>query len=199
MNRFIKFSWILILLLVSMGAFGQEEETPDIYGLGDQTFSISAAVILPLFIHRVDGTVTPGFNQLSLGATGSLRWGTFLTNELTVGVDVGGMFAFSTLGRTLVMLPISGIISYAFRFYPFELLLHGGVGVCIIKLDNDLSVGPSLMPGFSFYWNYNAEWSFGLKTEYWWVPEIFVGDSPPSSQTSFGNFLGITLSTLYHF
>ena len=190
---------IILLLLVSVLAYGQDVETLDIYGVGDQTFSISAAVILPLFIHRVDGEIAGGFKQLSLGATGSLRWGTFLTNELTVGVDVGGMFAFTTLGRTLVMLPISGVVTYAIRFYPFELLLHGGIGLCIIKLDNDVYVGPSVIPGLSFYWNYNAEWSFGLKTEYWWIPEIYVGDSPPSSQTAFGNFLGITLSTLYHF
>ena len=190
---------LLFFMLLSSGVIAQEAEQVDIYGLGDQTFSISAGTILPLFIHGVDGVFSPGFQKLSLGAAGSLRWGTFLTNELTLGIDLGGMFSFTLLDRTLVMLPVTGVVSYAIRLYPFEILLHGGVGINFTKLESDLYAGPVLKPGVSFLWNYNGEWSFGLQTEYWWVPEFYFGNTVPANHSSFANFLGITLTTLYHF
>jgi hypothetical protein len=167
--------------------------------MGDQTFSINAGVILPLFIFGVDGYSAGGFSRLSLGAAGSLRWGTFLNNEMTIGVDLGGMFAFTKVGRTLIMLPVTGMYTYAIRFYPFEVFLQAGLGVNFTKLEDDLYIGPILKPGAAFYWNYSGEWSFGLQTEYWFVPEIYFGDEPPAEHTAFGNFLGITLSVLYHF
>ena len=191
-------SVLLILLAVSSVVHAQEE-TVDLYGLGDQTFSISAGTMLPLFILRFDGTYTGGFTKLSLGASGSLRWGAFLNNESSIGVDLGAMFALSELTRTLIMLPVTAVYSYTMSFYPFELIFHAGLGVNFSKLDNDLYIGPILKPGASFYWNYNGEWSFGLQTEYWFVPEFYFGNSVPVSHNSFANFLGITLTTLYHF
>jgi hypothetical protein len=188
----------VLLIFVSGFAYAQEE-TVDIYGLGDQTFSINAGTILPLFIAGVDGNVFGGFSKLSLGAAGSLRWGTFLNNEMTLGVDVGGMFSMTTLDRVLVMLPVSAMYTYAIRFYPFEVILQAGVGVNFTKLEDDLYIGPALKPGASFYWNYSAEWSFGIQAEYWFVPEIYFGRNVPADQSAFGNFLGLTLTTLYHF
>ena len=31
------------------------------------------------------------------------------------------------------------------------------------------------------------------------IPELYFGDSPPQSHSSFGNFLNTTLSIFYHF
>ncbi len=190
---------LLLAVIATASVYSQDETIPDIYGIGDQTFSINAGVILPLFIFGVDGTVVGGFSKLSLGAAGSLRWATFLNNEMTLGVDVGGMFAFSKLKRVLIMLPVSGMFTYAIRFYPFELILQAGLGVNFIKFVDDLYVGPAFKPGVSFYWNYSSEWSFGIQAEYWFTPEVYFGAKPPADQSEFGNFLGITFTTLYHF
>ena len=189
---------LLLTFFAASGAYAQEE-TIDVYGIGDQTFSISAGTILPLFISGVDGTTVGGFSKLSLGAAGSLRWTTFLNNEMALGVDLGGMFALTKLDRVLIMLPLSGIFTYAVRFYPFEVLLQGSLGVNFLKLEDDLYIGPIVKPGASFYWNYSGEWSFGIQAEYWFVPEVYFGNSVPSVHSAFGNFLGITLRTLYHF
>ncbi len=190
---------VLLILIAVTSAIHAQEDSVDIYGLGDQTFSINAGAVLPLFIVGFDGTYTGGFTKLSVGASGSLRWGAFLNNETSIGADLGGMFAVTELNRTLIMLPVTGVYSYTLSFYPFELMFHVGLGVNFTKLDNDLYIGPVLKPGASFYWNYNGEWSFGLQTEYWFVPEFYFGDSVPVSHNAFGNFLGITLTTLYHF
>lgn len=171
----------------------------DIYSLGDQIFSINAGTILPLFIFGSDIETVGGFSKLTVGASGSLRWGAFINNEMTLGVDLGGMFAFTKLERVLIMLPVSGMYTYAIRFYPFEVILQAGLGVNFTKMEDDLYIGPILKPGASFYWNYSGEWSFGLQTEYWFVPEIYFGTNVPVEHTAFGNFLGITLTVLYHF
>ncbi|MBN1685296.1 MAG: hypothetical protein JW852_01515 [Spirochaetales bacterium] len=189
---------LLLFVFAAVNAYAQDE-TIDIYGIGDQTFSINAGTILPLFIFGVDGTSVGGFSKLTVGAAGSLRWTTFLNNEMTIGVDVGGMFALTKLDRVLIMLPVSGMFTYAIRFYPFEVLLQAGLGVSFTKLDDDLYIGPVLKPGASFYWNYSGEWSFGVQADYWFVPEIYFGSKVPAEQSAFGNFLGITLTTLYHF
>ena len=187
----------LLALVITRGF--AEDEPISIYGIGDQTFSINAGVLLPLFIFGVDGNAVGGFSKLSVGAAGSLRWGTFLNNEMTLGVDVGGMFAITKLERVLVMLPVSGLFTYAIRFYPFEILLQAGLGANFIKLEDDLNICPILKPGASFYWNYSGEWSFGIQAEYWFAPDIYFGRNVPSEHTAFGNFLGITLTTLYHY
>ena len=175
------------------------EESIDIYGLGDQTFSISAGMMVPLFFLGFDGSIVSSAGHLKIGATGSLRWAGFVNNELSIGVELAGMFAPTILNRTLISIPIVGFVSYTIRFFPLEIALHPGIGVNFLRLDSDLYIGPILKPGFSFYWNFNSEWAFGLRSEYWFVPEWYFGDSPPSSESTFGNFLTVTLSTLYHF
>lgn len=201
-KQVMKASFAVVLLLSSTFLlFGQElpDTVPaqDSYGLGDQTFSISAGVNLPLFIHMLSGTVEPALPHVGAGAIGSLRWGTFLTNSVTFGAELGGTFAFTALHRTLVIVPVSAVFTYVLRAYPFEFPLHATLGVSFMRLDNDLYIGPIVKPGASAYWSYNSEWSFGLQLEYLWVPEIYFG--PLADQSAFGNFLSVTLSTLYHF
>ena len=199
MNKRTLLFALLTVFCTTFSAYAQDDTAIDIYGLGDQVFSIDAGAILPLFILSGDGSAVGGFSKLTVGAAGSLRWGTFINNEMTLGVDLGGMFALTKLERVLIMLPVSGMYTYAIRFYPFEVLLQAGVGVNFTKLEDDLYIGPILKPGASFYWNYSGEWSFGLQAEYWFVPEIYFGTNVPAEHTSFGNFLGITLTVLYHF
>ena len=199
MNKRTLLLALLIGLCATYNAYAQEDAAIDIYGTGDQVFSINAGTILPLFILGSDGSAVGGFSKLTVGAAGSLRWGSFINNEMTLGVDLGGMFAFTKLERVLIMLPVTGMYTYAIRFYPFEVLLQAGLGVIFIKLEDDFNIMPILKPGASFYWNYSGEWSFGLQGEYWFVPDIYVGTNVPAEHTSFGNFLGITLTVLYHF
>ena len=194
---------VTIFSVVSAAGQDIDGSAADIFGLGDQLFSISAGGVIPLFIMGVDpvngSLVEPALPHLGIGAAGSLRWGGYLTNEISLGVELAGMFSFSVLKRTLVAVPITGLLSYTFRFFPFEVPLFVGLGVNFLKLDTDLYFGPVLKPGAAIYWNYSSEWAFGLRVEYWWIPEIYFGRTIPADQTSFGNFAAFTLSTLYHF
>lgn len=194
-------SILAISILITAGVSAQEEsdDAVALYGLGDQTFAIHAGIVTPLFFFDLQGNTTRGLDNLKIGGAGSLEWGSFLTNELSLGVEVGGYFSFTRLGRGLVIVPIAGKLTYFLRAYPFEFPLHIGLGGAFTKLEDDLYFGLIVKPGASAYWNYNTQWSFGLKAEYWMLPELYFGESPPQDHSTIANFLETTLSIFYHF
>ena len=201
-TRFLFLPLLVLLLFQAPGISAQEgdvEEVVPLYGLGDQTFSLHAGIVTPLFFLSLSGETSPGLKNLSVGGTASLEWNSFITSNLSAGIELSGFFTFTELDRGLVLVPIVGKLTYFIRAYPFEFPLHVGLGVNFTKLDEDLYFGPILKPGFSAYWNYDSQWAFGMKFDYWFVPELYFGDSPPQEQSRFGNFLESTLSVFYHF
>lgn len=159
--------------------------------LGDQVFQISVGPLVPLFFQSLSGVSATG---LTLGGAGSLQWNAYVTKEVRVGLEVGGMFAFSRRRNTLLMVPLSAKAAYVLSAYPFEFPISLGVGLNIVKYVDDVYVDPIVRPGIGVYWQYDVTWSFGLNMVYWWVPHI-----SGATDTRFGNFLEITLSALYNF
>jgi hypothetical protein len=176
----------------------EEEDFEPTYALGDQILTINLGVFAPLFFASRDTGIQP--TNLTAGGLGSIAWASYLNNEMTVGAEVGGSFAFTPNTRTLFLLNILGTYSYTFRSYPFEFPLHFGIGTSIARLADSTKLDLILKPGASFYWAYSAQWSFGLNLKYWWIPQIYLGRGDvPASDTRYGNFLEVSLSALYHF
>jgi hypothetical protein len=188
---------LFVIALPSVYAASIAESNQPYYTLGNQMLSINGGLFIPLFFQALDGKVAK--TNLSLGGVGSLQWSTYLNNNMTLGLEGGGMFAFSPNSRSLFMLPVTTRYAYILRAYPFEFPLSIAAGVNFTKLDNSFQILPILKPGASVYWNYSYEWAFGLNLIYWWTPNIYFGPEPPSSDSRFGNFLEISLSALYHF
>lgn len=210
-----KFTFFIFLLLVliqlvsaqdsnSPAVPGEEKPAVEVekfipaYDLGDQIFTLNAGVFLPLFFQSSDWEYASTKDHLTVGGTAALGWYAFLHPNLTLGIELGGMFAF-TPNRTLFMIPLIGNFAYTFRFYPFEVPIHIGYGLNFTKIDEYLYVGMILKPGVGFYGHITPEWAIGGKVQYWWVPEIYFGDQPPKEQTRFGNFMDITVSAHYYF
>jgi hypothetical protein len=192
--------------LKEMSRTGQNEErSPEryqiddfvpTYALGDQMMLINLGVIIPLFFALGPDGMTD--TNLSLGVTGNLQWHSFLTPKVTLGGELGGMFAFSP-SRTLYMVPITFRASYWFENYPFEFPVYLGVGINFSRLpDEAFKVDPIIKPGVSAFWNMNSEWAFGVNMVYWIVPQIYFEDDL-ADENRIGNFLDITLSALYRF
>lgn len=182
-------------------AFTQDKEETEVYvptyALGNQMLMINGGLFIPLFFQSLGGEIDN--TNLSLGGVGSLQWSAFLNNEMTLGVEGGGMFAFSPNARSLFMLPVTVRYAYILRLYPFEFPLSLAAGFNFTRLDSQFQILPILKPGASFYWNYSPEWAFGVNFIYWWSPNVYLGPKPPHNNSRFGNFLEITLSALYHF
>ena len=174
-----------------------DEQFIPTYGLGDQILSINLGMFIPLFYAGGPDGVQDA--NLSLGGTGNLMWGSFLNNNLAIGGEFGGMFAFTPNRRTLFMIPLAARATYFLRSYPFELTLSLAAGINFSRLGDNFKTDPIVIPGAGLYWNYNAEWAFGFDIRYWWVPQFYRGPEPPQEDSRFGNFMAITLAALDHF
>jgi hypothetical protein len=163
---------------------------PDLYSQGDKIFGLSAGVILPiLFIHE-SGGVKAG--NLSVGGAGSMSYTYFINSHLFIGGEVGGMFAATKAENTLFIVPMGMRFGYQFILGRFEFPLSLLIGFAPqTYLEKDF-FGFFVKPAASAFWRFNPDWSFGVNTAWWWVPQW-------ADRTVYGNFLEITLSARYHF
>ncbi len=166
---------------------------PTQYALGDQVLSISAGPLFPLFF--LPWRATDPWTHLTVGGTGSFSWAAYVTGNIRVGVEVGGMFAFSPNMNTLLELPILAKGQYVFTPYPFEVPVGLGVGMNIVKYQDNLTIDLLLKPTASMLWVYDSKWSFGLNVDWWWDMQF----ASSAGDSRIGNFLATTLCALYHY
>ena len=185
------------VLAQAQAAGAQGGRAAQVYSLGDQMIYLDGGMLVPLFYMDESGN-SFGTN-LTLGATASIGWNAFLSNNFSLGAELGGTFSFSPNGRTLVMIPLTGKVTYWLRFYPFEFPIYLGTGINFMKLSNYLYIGPIVKPGVGVYYDITSKWAVGVNAVYWWVPELYFGPNPPASQSRFGNFLEISASGVFHF
>lgn len=210
MKRFPRLCFVVVCLIVSAAAFADSpvtaQQQASQYALGDQTMTINAGTFVPLFlVNPSTGGVVPllvsnggGVGspaQLSVGGGGWLSWAAYVTPQIRLGLDVGTDFALSPNANWLVMVPFVAKATYAFNFYPFEVPLSLGVGMNIVNYVGNTTVDVLVRPETGMYWIYNSSWSFGLLLDYWF--DMQFATTPANSRI--GNFLGVSLSALYHF
>jgi hypothetical protein len=171
----------------------QPKEPPPQYALGDQTLSINAGLFIPLFFLDYQFGAAP--TNLTLGGAGSLNWMAYVTSSIRVGIEVGGMFAFSPNMNVLLAVPLTAKASYVFAAYPFEIPVSLGVGMNIVKYIDASTIDLLLKPAVSGLWAFNADWSFGVNLAWWWSMQF----SNPAAEGRIGNFLEISLCALYHY
>lgn len=197
----------LVFAFIAVGAVdAQDEDDPTdpgtgdfvpTYGLGDQLISLNLGALFPLFYWGGPDGVQDA--NLSVGGTGHLLWSSYVSNNLSIGGEFGGMFAFTPNRNTLFMIPLAARLTYSLRAFPFEFPLSIAAGVNFSRFSDSFKTDPIVIPGAGFYWNYSSEWAFGLDVRYWWVPQIYTGPEPPTSDSRYGNFLASTIGILYRF
>jgi len=170
---------------------------------GDQSFSISAGIIIPLFtvlLHDIDisekgagGTKS----QLTLGGIGYLTYNFYLFPNIKLGLQLGGTFKWDVNRNLLYMVPL--VLRGAYEFRPLGRMtipLYLGLGIDMVSWKEEFEVDFLLKPGFGVYFDWNVEWSFGVDFYYWFVPQLASKDK---QYNSIVNFLDITLAAEYHF
>jgi hypothetical protein len=195
---------LLVFISGSLFAASDDDEDDDrdtyveSYSLGDQMFFINGGVFIPLFFF--DRSCEVFDTNLTLGGTGSLCWQVFLSNHISIGGELGGMFALSPNRRILYMIPLTVKTTYWFRFYPFEIPISLGLGGNLSILEEAAHIDFIAKPSIGFFWNFNEEWAFGANATYWFVPQIYSGSGKvESGHSMFGNFMDVTLSVLFRF
>lgn len=200
---------LFILLLVPVFTLLAQEEPPyeegpgsspiesdwgdynlSVYNKGDKTFTITLGLLIPTIFSGVEEQG----HGIKLGGTGTLAFSYFLNSHFFVGGEVTGMFA-STRGKNMLyMVPFGLRAGYQFVFRRFEFPISLMIGGVPTRYITQGYFGFILKPSASVFWRFNPDWSFGLNTVWWFVPQW-----PKNSSTSIGNFLEVTLSARYHF
>ena len=205
---FLMLFLIHLAILPVPGLFAQEEQDPmeppidiewfdeaAIYARGDRTFTISLGMIFPTYF---GGAIENNQHNLSLGGTGSLAFNYFLTSNIFIGAELGGMFAATRGQNMLYIIPFGVRVGYQFLFRRFEFPISLMIGGAPQMRLEDRYFGLIVKPGAAAFWRFNADWSFGLNAVWWFVPQW------PRAQHGvrhnvYGNFLAVTLGARYHF
>lgn len=167
-----------------------------LYARGDQTFIISLGVTFPA-LFMGDSINTSWFfeNNINLGGTGSLSYNYFFGPHFYIGGELGGMFS-STLGQNMYyVVPMGFRMGYQITLNRFEIPINVMIGMAPQIHRDKNYLGLIVKPGASLFWRLNMDWSFGLNTFLWWLPQW----TSESSKNINGSFLELTLSARYHF
>jgi len=201
---------LIALFLLFTGAASAQEESPftpqnavNQRFQGDQTFSIAAGAIIPLFtvlLHDIDiSEKKAGITktQLTIGGVGYLTYGIYLFPNIKLGLQLGGTFKWDINRNLLYMVPLVLRSSYEFRpLSRMTIPLHLGLGISMTTWKEEFEVDFLLKPGFGVYFDWSAEWSFGIDFHYWFVPQL---SSKDRQYDSIANFTDISLVAEYHF
>lgn len=190
-----------------LAASAEPQPLPDAYGQGDQMLALGASLMLPLFTYLpaapVDGNAITGAN-LSPGGKLSLRWTFFLDPRLTIGPEVGGMFAIDRHGEPLLMVPVTARLSYLFNadlfgLGRFDIPVFVNAGIGFMKLADLFNVNLTLRPGAAVRYRYDRNWSFGASVSAWMMFEPIWGTPAAGSGAGLTTFLDISPEIVYHF
>jgi hypothetical protein len=177
---------------------GDEEKTIvaiSEHQLGDQTLSLSAGLMIPLFFQEFGGGHHP--TNLTLGGVGEIQWNAYVSPHVRLGGELGGAFSKGPNKRTLFMMPLTFKATYVFNVSRFEFPVFLGMGMNIVRYKDWSHLDFILKPGLAGYWRYDSNWSFGANAVWWLDFQRVANDQ--EGEARMGNFLIITPSVFYNF
>jgi len=207
----------LIFFALSFGVHGQEEDEEDDddeeitiesdwsaavftpYTRGDQTFSINLGLVKPLFyIDRQNGYMD---SNMGLGGMGMLGYTYFLNSNLFLGFQLSGMFAGTEGKNMYFIIPLGFSVGYQFVIKRFEFPFYLMAGIAPQTHLQRSYLGFFSKAAGSAFFRFNTEWSFGLNTGFWWVPQWTKKTRPgyDGNVNIHGFFWEIGLGARYHF
>jgi hypothetical protein len=169
---------------------------PGLYSAGDQIFGLSLGIAVPTVFVKPGGGFIP--DNMTLGGTGSLSYDYFLGSHLFVGGELQGMFAPTLGDHILIVIPIDLRAGYQFVYNRFEFPLSLGLGIAPQQLRTSKSysyLSFFMKPRAAAYFRINPDWSVGITTAWWWIPQT----TKDPAETVHGHFFEATLAVRYHF
>ncbi len=187
---------ILLFVLLSFPLIGQEAETPSdeieenavVYEMnqkGDQFIALKLNLNIPY----------KPFEKLKVGGSGSLGYHHFIANDFTIGGNIS--FAYNqTLGSNVFyFVPFMVTATYQFEIGSWEIPVSFEVGGAIQNYINRTYFGLAIRPEIAGYYRFNQDWSFGLHTGVFVLPQWY--SDPQYNYTGIIHDIG--LSVRYHF
>lgn len=167
------------------------------YEAGQAGVTFGIGVIVPLFFQKFNGEYRAASN-LSVGGNVWFQADIYVWKGLSVGIELGGMFALSPNLRPLFMAPITVHAQYTFQIYPIEIPVGIGIGMNIASLQRNLKLDFILKPKVGITYRINQNWSAGLFLSYWFIVQSYEY-TLGNEYSRLGNFLDISAGFSYVF
>ena len=205
MKKACSLFFIVFLLLCGQNLFARESTLSDEdfpvpewddfivtpYSAGDRTFIISLGALFPTVF---GGAIENNQHGIRLGGLISGAFNYYITPNIFVGGELSGSFNGTRGGNMLYMIPFGVRAGYQFLFNRFEFPVTLMVGGAAQRYLGRGHFGPIIKPSVAGFWRFSPEWSFGLNSAWWFVPQW-----PSDGPTVYGNFMELTLSARFHF
>jgi hypothetical protein len=197
-------AFLLILLFSFTLLYAQENEpppdgdwdfyAPDSYTHGDQTFVISFGAVFPtVFINN--GKILKHNFSPPVGGAGSLAYNYFFNSNIFLGGEISGVFMPTLANNVYYAILIGARTGYQFYFLRFEFPVNVTIGMIWHRCLDSKYYGLYMKGGGAAYFRFNSEWSFGINTNWYWLPQW----TNERSKNVDGNMVDILLSARYHF
>jgi hypothetical protein len=207
---------VLFCLFFCIALFAQEDEEtppiesdwsgylPNLYSRGDQTFNMHLGLVFPLFYADTEKGTLP--TKLNLGGMAALSYTYFLNSHWFLGGELSGAF-FSTEGKNnYFIVPIGFKAGYQFIFRRLEFPVSLMAGFAPQQRLGGGYFGLFVKPTVSAFFRFNPDWSFGINTSFWWVPQWTGNYDDPAMVSGHsgkinihGFFLETSIGVRYHF
>ncbi|MGL4982452.1 MAG: TP0733 family outer membrane beta-barrel protein [Treponemataceae bacterium] len=151
---------------------------------GDQHIKISIMVDFP---------IKP--KNLSIGGSGSLGYAYHFTPGFFLGGDISFGFSATVGSNVFYYIPIMVRTGYQFSIGRFEIPLSVGVGGIVETYINRSYFGFGVKPETGLFFRFNPDWSFGLLTGVWLMPQWYED----SRNNRLGIIMDLSLSVRFHF
>ena len=171
----------------------------NLYNKGDQLFCVNLGIVKPLFF--MDQSEGYFSTQMNLGGFGSLAYNQFFDSHWFWGVELSIMFASTISKNMYYIVPIGFRTGYQFILNRFEFPLSLIVGIAPQSYAEVSYFGIFAKPTAGAFFRFNPDWSFGLNTSFWWVPQWTrkTRDSRSGVINIHGFFWEFSLGVRYHF
>jgi hypothetical protein len=203
---------VFLCLLLCVPLFAQEDDEeappiesdwsgylPNLYSRGDQIFNMHLGMAFPLFYADQELGVLD--TNMNFGGMVTLSWNYFLDAHWFWGIEVSGAF-FSTKGKNnYYIVPMGLRAGYQFIFGRFEFPVSLMAGMAPQLRLGGSYFGLFVKPAASAFFRFNPDWSFGINTGFWWVPQ-WTGVSYPGHSGKVnihGFFFEAGIGARYHF
>jgi hypothetical protein len=169
-----------------------------VYSRGDRIFNIQLGLVFPLFYYDTDrGKIE---TNMKMGGTASLGYTYFFTPHFFIGGEVSGMFA-PTIGKNMYYsVPFGFRTGWQFILRRFEIPLSLMIGFAPQSYMDASYFGFFAKPSAGIYFRVNPEWSFGLQSAFWIVPQwSSKNELDNNTSSTHGFFWDISVGVRYHF
>ncbi len=188
----------LLLALFSVPLFAQEEleEEPIVISADDELLYEMNQKGNHYLGLKLDVNIPyRPFGNLQVGGSGSIGYHYFILDNFTIGGNISFSYTTTIGDNVYYFVPFMFAVGYQFDAGRWEFPISLEIGGAIQNYVDRTYFGLAIRPEMGAFYRYNADWSFGIQTGLYVLPQWY--SNPEYNFTGLIHDVG--LSVRYHF